>query len=263
MIYSTKEMNKKTVAQMYDYADEESLALLSAYTADFWADYRNNYAQFDRLFMKRFKTFQYFDQDGTEDIEDVTLDFIENVYMFLMANDKKYSELWRIHAISDTDLPIGRNYDITETMDRDTSRDVESVEGAREDSTEETLGSRADSRTITRGEQENVIDSDVYGFNSSTATPSGKSTETVGEREDTDDYTRGAQDNDSTFNKGEQTNTLEETGTEDFTRRRYGVVLTSPINLLEKHRDFWKTFSFYDMVFKDICAELLLVGREC
>ena len=30
MIYSTKEMNKKTVAQMYDYADEESLALLSA-----------------------------------------------------------------------------------------------------------------------------------------------------------------------------------------------------------------------------------------
>lgn len=262
MIYSTKDKNKKTVAQMYDYAEEESLALLSAYTADFWADYRDNHADFDKLFMKKFKTFQYFDQTGDENIEDVTLDFIENVYVFLMANDKKYSELWRIHTISNADLPVGRNYDITETLDRDTSRDVETVDGEREDSTDETLGARTDSRTINKGEQENIIASDVYGYNSSTPSPSGKSTETVGEREDSEGYVRGSQNNDSTFNKGEQTNTLEETGTEDYTKRRYGVVLTSPINLLEKHRDFWKNFSFYDMVFRDICAEMLLVGRE-
>ena len=212
--------------------------------------------------MKKFKTFQYFDQEGDEDVEDVTLDFIANVYGFLMANHKKYEELWRIQTISNADLPLGRNYDITETMDRDTTREVDTVEGQRVDSTEETLGARTDTRTFDKGEEEDVVDSDVYGYNSSNAVPSGKVTETSGERTDIDALVKGQQSNESEFTKGSQNNSLDESGTEDYTKRRYGVVLTSPLKLLEAQKDFWKNFNFYDIVFRDICAEMLLVGRE-
>ena len=264
MFYTTKELNKKTVKQMYDYASGEELALLSNYSGAFWLDYITNHERFDKLFMKKFKSFQYFDQTGDSDesVEDVTLEFIENVYGYLLENDKRYTELYRIWVISDTTLPLGRNYDITETFERETSRDAENVKGQRSDSGSNIMGSRTDNTTYNKGQEVDTVDIDIFGYNSSTESPSDKHTDTQGARQDTNAFTKGQQTDTSSFTKGQQTDSLEETGTEEYTRRKYGVVYASPIDTLTKHDRFWRSYKFYDLVFREICAEMLLVGRE-
>lgn len=264
MLYSTKELNKKTVKQMYDYAVGEELALLSNFNGTFWSDYITNHERFDKLFMKKFKTFQYFDQSGNEDetVGAVTLEFIENVYGFLLENEKRFNELYRIWVILDTDLPLGRNYDITEVMDKDTSRDIDTTKGQRVDSGSNTQGSRSDSNSFTKGQEINSVDNDVYGYNDSTGTPSSSSTETLGTRSDSGSFTKGQQIDSSSFTKGQQKDSLEESGTEDYTLHKYGVVYASPIDTVSKHERFWRSYKFYDLIFREICAEMLLVGRE-
>lgn len=264
MFYTTKELNKKTVKQMYDYAVGEEIALLSNFNGTFWADYLDNYERFDKLFMKKFKTFQYFDQTGadTETVADITDEFTENVYGYLLENEKRYNELYRIWVLNDTDLPLGRNYDITETLDRDTGRDIDTTRGSRTDSGSNTMGSRSDSTSYTKGQEIDTVASDVYAFNSPTASPSSLVTDTQGTRQDSNSFTKGQQVDSSSFTKGQQKDTIKETGTEDYTRHRYGVVYASPIDSISKHDRFWRSYKFYDLVFREICAEMLLVGRE-
>ena len=94
-------MRMKTVKDMYEYADENSIKLLSGYAADFWKEYRDNYNRYDNLFCRYFRSWFYFLQEGDEDISDLVDNFTIDVYSHLMINDKKYSELYRIHVIDD------------------------------------------------------------------------------------------------------------------------------------------------------------------
>ena len=76
----------KTVKEMYESAVLKDTALLSTYSGDFWNEYIQNHKEYDRLFMRMFKSFIYFLQDGNESIDDVLTNFIEDVKLHLTVN---------------------------------------------------------------------------------------------------------------------------------------------------------------------------------
>ena len=141
-----------TVKEIYDYNREHSYKMLSAYTSsdqevDFWGTYKDNYNYFDRLFMKTYKTFVAFNAEGNA-VDEVSDDFRSDVYAWLMANDKRYSELYRIQVLSNDEEPISYNYDMVETYTGTSS----STEGARSDTHSETRNYGAESESITTSE---------------------------------------------------------------------------------------------------------------
>lgn len=227
----------KTVKDMYT-ALTSGQKLLSNYGADFWEEYRNNSAKYDKLFVRLYRSFKYFLQDGDENITSLTAEFIDDVYNHLMINDKKYSELYRIYVVDDTKYSLLDNYNMTEEMDKDTSS-----------SDTNTYGSRSDSGSDTRGAQSNSVTNTVAPYNTNTFQNDNKSDESIGQRMDSNSYT-----------KGQQQDTLSNTGTEDYTLTRVGNIGTmTGADMLQKHTNYWKMYQFYEMIFKDIATELLLV----
>lgn len=91
MIYEIKDMQS--------YCRENNVKMLSTYDADFWKPYRDNNEYFDRLFMKKYRSWFPMDQEG--DLSEVVTDFAYDVKSWLMINDKRYSELYRIQTIPD------------------------------------------------------------------------------------------------------------------------------------------------------------------
>lgn len=227
-----------TVNDMYKYASEHDLMLLSTYQATFWQEYRSNHKRYDKLFRRLYKSYRYFLQECNEDIETVTQNFMEDVYNHLLANDKKYEELYRIYVITDEDYSIIDNYRIKETMDRDTTSNNSNTYGARSDS-----GSNA------YGQQSNHSVGKVAPYDSENFYNQNSLDETIGSRNDT-----------NSFSKGSQSDTLNNTGTEDYTLTRRGNIgVQTGTDMLKKHNDYWNTYKFYTDIFNDICAELLLV----
>ena len=86
----------KTVKDMYKYTSDNTLKLLSDYNADFWANYKTNYARYDKLFCRLYRSWFYFLQEHDETIAQITTNFTADVYAHLLLNEKKYSELYRI-----------------------------------------------------------------------------------------------------------------------------------------------------------------------
>lgn len=225
----------KTVKDMYKYADDNSIKLLSGYAADFWKDYRDNFQRYDNLFCRYFRSWFYFLQEHDEDIEDITNNFIIDVYSHLMLNDKKYSELYRIHVVDDDKYSLLDNYDMKEEMDRDTTSNNSN-----------TYGSRTDGDTI--GAQSNTQTRKVAPFDSSTFNNESEVSESLGARSDG-------------HTKGQQQDTLNNTGTEDYTLHRYGNIgVATATDMMKKAKDFWTVWEFYEMIFRDIARELLMIG---
>lgn len=177
-----------TVKEIYKYNKDEELKMLSAFTstdttADFWGDYKEHYNYFDRLFMKTYRSFLAFNAEGDE-IDECADEFRADVYSWLTANDKRYSELYRVQLVSNQDDPITFNYDLKETYTGSLQRSVSDISGERQDSTSKSTVFGAKSTTY--GEQ-----SDTVGATSITY---GQQSETVGARKTTRDYdeTQGA-----------------------------------------------------------------------
>ena len=91
MIYEIKDIQS--------YCRENNVKMLSTYDADFWKPYRDNNEYFDRLFMKKYRSWFPMDQEG--DLSEVVTDFAYDVKSWLMINNKRYSELYRIQTIAD------------------------------------------------------------------------------------------------------------------------------------------------------------------
>lgn len=91
MIYEIKDIQA--------YCRENNVKMLSTYDADFWGPYRENNEYFDRLFMKKYRSWFPMDQEG--DLSEVVTDFAYDVKSWLMINNKRYSELYRIQTIQD------------------------------------------------------------------------------------------------------------------------------------------------------------------
>lgn len=225
----------KTVKDMYKYADDNNIKLLSGYAADFWKDYRDNYQRYDNLFCRYFRSWFYFLQEHDEDIEDIVNKFVIDVYSHLMVNDRKYSELYRIHVLPDEDYSLTNNYDMHEIMDKDTTSNNTN-----------TYGARTDGDTI--GAQSNSVTNTVAPYNTSSFQNDNKSEESQGAR--TDSHTKGTQED-----------TLDNTGTEDYTLHRYGNIgVMTVTDMLKKHDEYWTHWEFYERIFRDIARELLMIG---
>lgn len=210
----------KTINELYKYSKSANRPLLSSFNAPFWQEYIDNYARYDKLFNRTYFTFKYFLQDGSESLAEITSDFTDAVYEHLMVNRKKYEELYRVYILADEKYSLTDNYDITETMDRDTYAD-----------TNDTFGSRHD----TSNDISKVVPYDT-----------------------TNEFEDGS--NSGNYDKGSQIDSHLTTGTEDYTLHRKGNIgVTTITDMISKHDTYWSKYRFYTMIFENISRELLLV----
>ena len=250
----------KTVKDMYESAVLKDTALLSTYGGDFWNEYIQNHKEYDRLFMRMFKSFIYFLQDGSESIDVVLTNFVEDVKLHLMINSKKYSELYRTYIVNDDDYMLLDNYNVKETMSKQNSNEGSDVLGERNDVTNDTIGAITTNTTNTIGEQTNseikkVSPYDSNSFNNESGTDSN-----FGTRSDSGNTTTNEHTDNLTFTKGQQTDSHSNTSTESYELTRKGNIgVQTGADMLKKHNSFWTPYEFYTMIFKDICKELLLV----
>lgn len=164
-----------TVQEIYKYNREHSYKMLSAFTSadtevDFWKEYKDNYNYFDRLFMKTYRSFIAFNAEGDE-VDEVSDDFRADVYSWLMANDKRYSELYRVQLLTNEELPVAWNYDLNESYAGSMQRSGSETEGSRTDSgtDSKTYGAKSTTRDYdeTRGAHTDNIEVDnSYGAQS-------------------------------------------------------------------------------------------------
>lgn len=231
----------KTVKELYQVTKLNEEPLLSDYSAEWWAEYVENYANFDAMFAKMFKTFVYYDQDSDETVEDIQEDFTQTVQRWLMMNDKRYTELYRIHVIPDDDsYNLAYNYDRHETYSGNNNVAGSSITGQRTDVTYDNIGSQNSSN----------LDK-VTGWDSGSENTRDSSNSSVGDRQDTHQFT-----------KGQEQDTSRTQGTDAHTSHIFGNIgVTTVDDMLKKHSDFWQVFNFYQIIFNDICKNFLLIGR--
>ena len=261
----------KTVKDMYESAVLKDTALLSTYNGDFWNEYIVNHKEYDRLFMRMFKSFKYFLQDGNESIDDVLTNFIEDVKLHLMVNSKKYSELYRTYIVKDDDYMLLDNYNVKETKNKQNSYEGSDVLGERDDITNDTIGAittnttntigaTTTNTTSTIGEQSNSEIKKVSPYDSNEFSNESGTDSSFGTRSDSGNTTTNEHTDNLTFTKGQQTDSHSNNSTESYELTRKGNIgVQTGADMLKKHDSFWTSYEFYTMIFKDICKELLLV----
>ena len=196
------------IKDLYKFTRDNNRKLLSEYGSDFWAGYRANSSYFDRRFMKLYASWFPMDQDPDETLQSIQEDFTYDVYAHLMANDKRYSELYRINVIPDNDAySLTNNVDYTETTERTIERDIEFNKGEQTDTEDNsrTKGSQTDtqdnsrtkgSETITEdnsieyGAHQTDVTNSTSAYNESTFTATDKSTTESGIHTDNEDKER-------------------------------------------------------------------------
>ena len=233
---------KKTIFDLYNVSKETPTPLLSNFDADFWEEYITNYEDFDKFYMHLYKSYAYYMQLPNETVEDIQDAFTQDVYIILMKNAKKYSELWRIATIPDDEgYALQNNYDIHETYSGTNQSQGAAITGQRTDVTYDNTGS-----------QNFANQNKVTGYNATSEQTRDSGTSSAGTRADTHQFTKG-QEQDTSRTQGQDTHTL----------RRYGNAGVMTVDdILKKHYDFWLVFDFYQVVFDDICKELLLIGGD-
>lgn len=293
MLFNFEAEKVYTIKDIQTYTKEHNVKMLSEYGSDFWKGYRDNYQYFDRLFMKRFTSWFPFDQEYEEGIASVQQDFTYDVYAHLMANDKRYAELWRVNVIADNDAySLTNNVDYTETYGETNGKNTTFNKGAQNDSDEgftaygqktdtETLsatkGSQQDSESISRtfGLHDTDTTNSTAAYNSGLYEPVDKTA--VSDKEhtesETNGYTKGQRidsennsrtygthrdDNTNIHREGAREDTTGETGSKDYTLHKVGNMGVQTVDdMLLKHWDNWTMFNFYELVFDEIARDLL------
>ena len=226
---------RSRVDEIYECCTELNVPMLSSYTGDFWEVYVTNHNYFDRLFMKTYKKFMAFSNDG-DDVEENAIDWVGDVYSWLLSNDKRYSELWRMQELSNVDYSILEPYNISESHSTSLSKsgsdnmgaktdtknsslsygavtttDANSyIHGARSESDSESMSYGSDVTTIesenTIGSQENTNENKVSAFNESSYSPKDYQDTNLGSREDSmsSTETRNARSDSKTGSHSEQ-----------------------------------------------------------
>ena len=323
-----------TVNDMYKDARSSNAPLLSNYEAPFWSEYVSDFSNYDRVFNRLYKSFEYFLQEEDDSVSECRSNFTEDVKCLLIANSKKYSELYRTYKIDDSIYSLTDNYDVTETYSGNKLTTIESRLGGRTDNTKtsDVIGSKTDSientdiigainntetmnngakntnenttygakntnenTTYGSGSSETVgevspMDSNMfYNNNKNSTTTSEKTdskqitnaaftdskqttystftdTKTINEAERTNTSNNvinsGEQNNSSnnTYTKGEQSDTHNHDETESYNiRKRGNIGVQTATDMISKHNQFWNSYEFYTLIFKDICKELLSI----
>lgn len=107
--------------------------------------------------------------------------------------------------------------------------------------------------SFTKGQQVNTeVQTNTYGKGEQKNTEASEITKSMGAQQNIDVK-------DSIFNKGEQTDTTSGSGKEDYVLTRVGIQDMANADLINKHLKLWTRYEFYSYIFKEICAELLLI----
>ncbi len=237
----------KTVKELYKIAQTEEATLFPEFDSEWWTGIYNDdtSADIDILFTRYYASYEFYSslEDLFDEYTDASafLDFRQAVNALFIKNDKKYTELYRIHTIPDNDAyELTNNYDMHETYSGSNSLAGSSITGQRTDVTYDNIG-----------EQEMANLNKVTGYNSSAENTNDSSDTTTGSREDTHQFT-----------KGQEQDTSRSQGTDSHTLRRYGNIGVMTVDdLLKKHNDFWLVWDFLQVIFDDICRDYLLIGR--
>ena len=323
-----------TVNDMYKDARSSNAPLLSNYEAPFWSEYISDFSNYDRVFNRLYKSFEYFLQEEDDSVSECRSNFTEDVKCLLIANSKKYNELYRTYKIDDSIYSLTDNYDVTETYSGNKLTTIESRLGSRTDNAKssDVIGSKTDSientdviggitntETMNNGVKntnenttygaKNTNENTIYGSGSSetvdevspmdsnmfynnnknstitsektdskqtthsTFTDSKQTTysaftdsKTINEAERTNTSNNvinsGEQNNSSnnTYTKGEQSDTHNHDETESYNiRKRGNIGVQTATDMISKHNQFWNSYEFYTLIFKDICKELLSI----
>jgi len=259
------------IKDIYEYNKEENIKMLSGFTSsvdpthDFWKPYRDNYTYFDRMFKKMFSSWFPFDQEG--ELADVSEDFAEDVKAWLMINDKRYSELYRIQTIADDE-----KYSLTDNV-----YEVETIEETGEHSSEFNKGAQTDTEDLERVKGQEQIDTDatsttgatgktitgsVSAFNDSSFSNADKSVEADDSREDTLDQTvtegQRTDTEDNSRVSGARTDTDSGSDSKTIERNRSGNIGVKTVSqMLDDQFKTWNGFNFYNLIFNEIARELL------
>lgn len=230
------------IGEIYKANAAASTLMLSNFAgdqdADFWAEYRTNHANYDRVFNRMFNSFKPFMQDDNATLSDVVDAFRQDVYDHLLMNKKKYEELYRVQVIPDEDYSLVNNYDMQEIMDKDGT-----------DNQDNTYGQRQDSTSNTTGEQTTTTTSKVAPYDSDDFSNNGQDVVVAGQQLDSSSLTKGSQIDD-----------LNRTYSEDYTLHRVGNIGVQTVtDMLQKHVKMWSIWEFYEYIFKEICKDLLLI----
>lgn len=229
------------VKDMYEYARDNNLALLSLFNDEFWNDYIANSERYDKLFKRKYRSFRYFDQnpyDKSNDVGSVTREFIDEVYNHLLVNKKRYSELYRVNVLGSDDYNIFNNVNYTETRSENENK-----------SGTNTYGERTDDNVMTSGAREDTSEEKVSAYNSTTYENSSLTTDSKGEQNDSTHYTKGEQIDTDNYTKSNESSIT----------RKGKVSGASAESLIQEHLDLWSVYEFYDYIFMDIANELLLI----
>ncbi len=80
---------------------------------------------------------------------------------------------------------------------------------------------------------------------------------------DTNTIQYGAQTDSASVVKGAQSDATSNTGTESYTLTRVGNIgVQTPTDILDKHKNVWSKYEFYEFIFREIADALLMIG-EC
>lgn len=229
----------QTILQIYKNLTVAQTMLPTSTGYTWWAAYEASPGAFDREFTRMFANYTYDDIFG-DDADDIYNDWILDVKALFNKNAKKYAEFYRIHTVSDTDMPLAYNYDMTETMDRDTT-DANTVKA----------GQRTDVNNFAQGTQINDNVDKVTGWNSGSENVSTSNKSGTGSRNDITQFTKGAEEQ-----------TERGTGTEDYTLTRKGNIgVQTAADIARIFLNFWDDprTNLYQVIFMDICRELLRI----
>lgn len=229
----------KTIKQISQTLQSDE-KLLSSYNAEWWEFYLTNSNYFDRYFIRKYKSFCYFDQDKNETDEQVKDNFISACYDWLLVNDKRYSELYRINVVPDNEnYSITENYFLSETYSGTNGNQSAIINGQRTDVNNVQVGSQ-----------------NFEELNKTTPFNSGSELET-----DSTINKSGTRNDITQFTQGQQTTTSNSTGTDGHTLTRHGAIGTMTVDdVLKKHLDVWSGLTaFYDFVMRELSEQYLLV----
>lgn len=207
--------------------------------SDFWANTyfanEGSYEAYDREFARRYKNFFYYDFLEADSLSDAIQNFWSDCASILQLNQKKYHEMYRIFVLSDEDMPITYNYDMTETTG---AQKQTSVKGSQQN----TYGARTD----TIGAIDNTHK--VAPFN--TTSPQTDSQDITAQRSDTT-----GQHIDT---EGTRTDTVDN---DAWTLTRRGNIGTQTAADVAGSfvKFFDNNFKFVLMIFEDICKQLLMI----
>ena len=235
-----QEIKFVTVHDMYLYAKENSTTLLPSSTADFWAIYTTEHERIDRYFDRTYKTYYFFDQPVNAKAEDVLPDFKNAISDLFLINLKKYTEWFRVNEVDDDVYSIIDNYDVTESR-----------EGSNNKRIIDSFGQKVGTSNYVTGQQTNTETDTVAPYDSENFANREQITNVRGQRTDTSANTLNPYTDNHTLN-----------GSDEYTMSKKGNIgVQTQSEVMQKHVDFWKGFSFYKMLFEDIFTEYLLIDK--